>query len=72
MSDEQEKLMGSMTIHKGHKLFRYNTKTTELAICTEYETDENGRRKVTMEHDCLYILALNERNAIRKLKNLAK
>jgi hypothetical protein len=72
MSDEQEKLMGTMTVYKGHKLFRYNTKTTELAICTEYETDENGRRKVTMENDCLYILALNERNAIRKLKNLAK
>lgn len=72
MSDEHEKLMGSMTVHKGHKLFRYNTSTTELAICTDYETDEYGRRKVTMEHDCLYILALNERNAIRKLKNLAK
>jgi hypothetical protein len=72
MSDEHDKLMGTMAVHKGHKLFRYNTKTTELAICTEYETDENGRRKVTMENDCLYILALNERNAIRKLKNLAK
>jgi hypothetical protein len=72
MSDEHKKLMGSMTVHKGHKLFRYNTSTTELAVCTDYETDEYGRRKVTMENDCLYILALNERNAIRKLKNLAK
>lgn len=72
MSDEQPKLLGSLTIHKGHKLFKYNTATTELSVCTQFETDENGRKKVTMEPECLYIMALNEKNAIRKLKKLAK
>jgi hypothetical protein len=71
MSDEQIK-MGSMMLHRGHRLFRYNTKTTELSVCTSYEIDDNGNKKVVVEQDCIYIMALNERNAIRKLKNLSK
>jgi hypothetical protein len=72
MSNQENKKLGSMMLHKGHKLFRYNTETTELSVCSSYELDENGNKKVVIEKDCLYIMALNKKNAIRKLNNLSK
>lgn len=74
---KEVKLLGSQTKVKGHTLFEYNTKTREIkeatfksqivdfkSVTTESPDD---RKTVIVKEGCVYIQALNKKNAIKKL-----
>ena len=70
---QKAKLHGSIRPQKGHTLFELNLKTKEIKPATFEELDfvvnqiTNGKKKkVIMQTDCIYISALNEKNALRK------
>lgn len=67
---EKLKLQGTIRPQKGHTLFELNLKTKEIkpAQFEEiYYQSDMKKKKVIMQHDCIYISALNEKNALRKL-----
>lgn len=60
---------------KGHTLFAYNTVTKEIKQAPISRTVEIGidyqpiyKNKVCVEKDCIYIQALNKKNAFKRLK----
>lgn len=76
---EQEKKIkkvGTMKPHRGHTVYQYNTETGELtkAIFEEQNAKFNtplnrqGKTKVIMAQEgCIYVSALNIKNAIKRL-----
>lgn len=84
-SQQQEKKLtyiGSLLPHNGHKCFEYNTKTGDIteAIYAKQDihyptsTAKAGiKRRVIVNAGCIYITALNQRNALKKVnKRLAQ
>ncbi len=70
-------LVNSTKKVKGHTLFSYNEKTGEWKVApvrTESIVRMNGtvvnKTVVAMEPDCIYIQALNLKNAKKKLQKL--
>tara|TARA_R110002051_G_scaffold322875_1_gene414762 strand:+ start:1778 stop:2089 length:312 start_codon:yes stop_codon:yes gene_type:complete len=63
--------------HKGHTLYEYNVETKELVEATYTKTDVSyidiqkgkniARRRVDMKGGCVYVSALNKKNAVKKL-----
>lgn len=74
------KFVGSINLKKGHKVFEYNLKTDSIGIPQReivYNTDgqtgtETILGRIITKPDCLYIPALNRKNAIRKIQEMAK
>lgn len=76
---EQEKKLrrvGQLKPHRGHTIFKYNKKTNKLEKAKFEEDDERfptelnqkGKRKIIMaEEDCIYVSALNVKNAVKRL-----
>lgn len=63
----------------GHILFQYNVKTKELSrakydkVDVHFNWDSSkigGNTKVTLVADCIYVQALNEKNAWKRIKRL--
>ena len=76
--EKQEKYLGSMKPHKGHKTFKYDTKTGELTeakfeedIASFVKKDKKDlsprRRRIIAEKECIYVSALNIKNAVKRL-----
>ena len=83
VNDEKEiktKVVGSFVIKPGLKIWEYNAETGELKLA-EVEVDQNktitlddvktGKRmshnKIKQKDDCLYVMALNKKNAKKKI-----
>lgn len=71
---KEVKLHGTVRPHKGHKLFELNLKTKEVKEAEFEQLDydvkqktSGKRKKVLMKESCIYISALNEKNALKKL-----
>lgn len=71
--------IGDVKRIKGHILFSYNTVTKEIKQAVIERTVEIGidfqpiyKNKVCVEKDCIYVQALNEKNAIKKINKLVK
>jgi desulfoferrodoxin (superoxide reductase-like protein) len=74
----QQKHIGSIHPHRGHTLFEVNLATGEIEPAEFQQQDYvvgsdinsgGGRKKVIMKPDCVYISALNKRNALKKFMN---
>lgn len=76
---KQLKHIGSIQPHSGHTCFEYNTKTGELIPAkfkeeaVNFEDAAKGivsmKRKIIIKEDCIYVTALNKKNAIKKLQS---
>ena len=63
------KKVGQIRPHRGHTLFKYTVATGKL-IPMNINTDlheKNPRRIVLAEEGCLYVSALNFKNAVKKI-----
>ena len=63
---EQIKFIDNRAIHSGHKLFQYDWTTRQLTLA-KVEKGLNGRKRVIMEKNCVYVSGLNRKSAIKKL-----
>ena len=71
---KQEKKLGVIKPHKGHTLFEIEVKTMSINL-PEFETievdwtkDSSNKSKLKVKEGCVYISALNKRNALKKFK----
>lgn len=73
------RLEKSIKPHKNHKIYEFNTKTKQLYVAEFMDTPiitwENAvakkfpiYRKILKKENCIYISALNEKNAYKILK----
>ena len=75
---KEDKKVTTIKPHRGHTLFEWNIAESELVEATFEKTDVDylavinkhnvARRKVIMKAGCIYVSALNKKNAMRKLK----
>ena len=74
---EQEKKYQKLGSYRpmidGGKIFEYNISTGELIEAIYEETDiitlgMSGKRKLLTKKGCLYVEALNKKNAIKRMK----
>ena len=70
-------LKGSIKHHKGHILFSYNYTTNELKrarvtqeVMVGIDSKAKHKRKTHQEKNCLYLQALNEKNAWKKINKM--
>ena len=71
---KEQRFLGSEKRVKGHILFEFNTKTGDLSPCQltrEVSVGLDGNpvylTKAYKRADCVYVQALNEKNALKKL-----
>jgi hypothetical protein len=63
---------GRVLQKRGHTLFQFNIKTRELTIAMfesaiHFDDTKKIPKKVIVQDDCLYVSALNKKNAFKKL-----
>src|SRR5690554_6095561 len=71
------KYVGSLKIKRGHRVFEVNISTLEINEATyDEKTDfvlsndkmkNSKRKKLIINKDCVYVSALNAKNAIKKI-----
>ncbi len=77
--EKQTKLVHRIKPHQGHKCWQYNRDTEELTLA-EFQTealDFNAaakgqvalKRKILVKENCIYVTALNRKNALKHVKN---
>lgn len=81
-AETQEIYQGRQKLHAGHKCWRIDGKTFEVQEATytieavKFEEAAVSmtapKRKVLMEEGCWYVVALNPKNALRKLDGMIK
>lgn len=69
------KLIGTLKPQKGHKCFEINTITNEISEAEFYEdyvsmfsSSYERKKKLKVKENCIYITALNKKNAMKKFK----
>lgn len=70
-------LIHSQRRQKGHTLFSFNTVTKKIEV-VKYKRDiqlnfdgtVSHENKVTIDKNCIYVQALNEKNCIKKLRKM--
>ena len=74
--DKKVILMGNLQLKKGCKIFEYDLETGAIQVAkmnSVHQVAESGdpsfRGKIVTRKNCIYIQALNEKNAIRNIKN---
>lgn len=67
MDLKDRKKVGHLKPHKGHTTFEYNHATGKLNVA-EIKTTDEGKKFIDVKEDCIYISALNRKNAFKKLK----
>ncbi len=78
--EKQLKFVEQKRPHSGHKCFEINTKTNEINLA-EFKEEAisfedarsgiiSGKRKVIIKEGCVYVTALNKKNAIKKYNKL--
>lgn len=71
---QEYKLIGSYVPKiDGYTIFQYNKETKEFSVAEFRQSDTyviggNNGRKLDVKKGCVYIEALNEKNALKKLK----
>ena len=67
-------LIGSQRKIKGHTLFAFNTVTKEIKVAPMerkmflgFNGNVTYKNEITVEKDCIYLQALNEKNARKRL-----
>ena len=67
-------LIGSQRKIKGHTMFAFNTVTKEIMVASVkrnallgFDGNVMYKNKLTVEKNCIYLQALNEKNAKKKL-----
>ena len=70
--EQKEKHLGYLKPQRGHTVFEYNKSTGRLIKATfdevEFDiTKEKQQKRITVKEDCVYVSALNIKNAVRKL-----
>lgn len=79
---KEDKKVTTIKPHRGHTLFEWNIADNKLVKATFEKTDVDylavinkynvARRKVIMKAGCIYVSALNKKNAMRKLNQPLK
>ena len=71
---KEQRFLGSEKRNKGHILFEFNLKTGDLQpaqLSKEVSVDIEGapvyKTKIFKNTDCVYVQALNEKNALKRL-----
>jgi hypothetical protein len=71
------KLLGSLNPQRGHKCFEVNTITNEVSEAEFFEdyvamfsSSYERKKKLRVKENCVYITALNKKNAIKKYNSL--
>ncbi len=74
---KQAKFIGSLNIHKGQKCFELNTRTGVIELA-KYDTQTisyqklksigSVNRKLTLNDECIYVVAINLKNAKKKFQ----
>ena len=75
--EKQQKQVGQLKPHKGHTVFEYNVLTGELvpAVIEDVisvqkhhkDLPPTKHRKIIVKEGCVYVSALNIKNAVKKL-----
>ena len=73
------KLIGSIQPQKGHKCFEINIITNEISEAEFFEdyvsmfsSSYERKKKLRIKIDCIYITALNKKNALKKYREQLK
>ena len=73
--EKKKVFLGSATVRPGHRCFEVNTKTNDI-VEAEYKYEATygkaTKKTVTTKEDCVYILALNKKNALKHFNKLYK
>lgn len=69
------KQLGSVPVHPGHSCFELNLTTGEVTLAKYTQQDVNFdskqvRKRIDTNPHCLYVTALNKRNAIKKFQRI--
>ena len=74
---KQNELLGTIKPHRGHKCFEINTLTGEINdaeffedIVSIFSSSYERRKKINVKENCIYITALNKKNAIKRFNTL--
>lgn len=71
---KEEKLIGKLIPKKGHRCYEINVKTGEMneVVFSRNDVTFLGKRvrEIKTKPDCVYITALNKRNAGEKMKKM--
>jgi hypothetical protein len=66
-------LIGTLKPNKGHICFEINTTTNEITeaeffydVVSMFSSSYERKKKIRIKEDCIYILALNKKNALKK------
>jgi len=59
--------VGSRVIQPGHKVFEYNFVEDKLLEATFVKSRLGTRKAIKMNERCIYVSALNRKNAVKKL-----
>ncbi len=80
--EKQTKLVFRMRPHYGHKCWQYNRDTQELSLAEfesqaiDFKAAANGevalKRKIVVKDNCIYVTALNKKNALKHVNNQLK
>lgn len=70
--EKTEKMVGQLKPHRGHTIFEYNKETGSLIKATFDDvvfdiTKEKQQKRITINENCVYISALNLKNAAKKI-----
>ncbi len=72
---KEYKLVGKIRRVAGHTLFSFNTKTKEIKVadmnrnvCIGVDLKPKYLGKILIEKDCIYVQALNKKNAVKILR----
>lgn len=73
------KLLGTLKPQKGHKCFEINTITQDINEAEFYEdivsmfsSSYERRKKLKVKDSCVYLTALNKKNALKKYREQLK
>jgi hypothetical protein len=70
--ENKKVFLGTARVRPGHRCFEIN-KITKLVKEADYkiyaEFEKGVRKQVNVQPDCIYIIALNKENALRKYNN---
>ena len=73
--EKKNQLLGNIRPHRGHTLYKVNVKTLEVTEAVFEKQDiewaiatssKKQAKKILIEKGCIYISALNEKNAVKK------
>jgi len=71
--NKKRQLLRTLKPHRGHTVFEYNTVTGKLSkaafdeISADFSNPDSKRKSITVNKDCIYLSALNRKNAFKKL-----